>query len=149
MPNKDIDPKKYTIPKKHIKNLGKEISGNNLTTKKFRLENKESLTKEEEDALEWLNKTYNKKKEESYHNKDIQRKNGKENAFKIKHPKDNKNVNVSKVGGLAKLTSSGEHSKVSKQLENNMVQYYESFNKEINSMVYLIEYMDNNKNKIT
>ena len=149
MPNKDIDSKKYIIPKKHIKKLGEEISGNNLTTKKYRLENKESLTNEEEDALEWLNKTYNKKKEVSYHNKDIQRKNGKENTFKKEHTKDNKNVNVSKVGGLAKLTSSGEHSKVSKQLENNMVQYYESFNKEINSMVYLIEYMDNNKNKIT
>ena len=55
---------------------------------------------------------------------------------------------MSKVGGLAKLTSSGEHSKVSKQLEDNMVQYYESFNKEINSMVYLIEYMDNKKQKL-
>lgn len=149
MPNKDINKKIYIIPKKLVNTLGKDISGNNLTTKKSRLENKESLTKEEEDALEWLKKTYDKKKEVSYHNKDIQRKNGKENAFKKKHTKDNKNVNVSKVGGLAKLTSSGEHSKVSKQLEDNMVQYYESFNKEINSMVYLIEYMDNNKNKIT
>lgn len=141
MPNKDIDSKKYEP-------LGVKTSGNNLTTKISRLENKEYLTKEEEETLTELKKTYDKEKEKSYHNKDIQRKNGKENAFKKEHTKDNKNVNVSKVGGLAKLTSSGEHSKVSKQLEDNMVQYYESFNKEIKNMIYLIEYMDNNKNKI-
>tara|TARA_R110000851_G_scaffold67262_3_gene151982 strand:+ start:2178 stop:2627 length:450 start_codon:yes stop_codon:yes gene_type:complete len=149
MPNKDINKKNIIIPKHLVKELGKKVSGNNLTTKISRLKNKESLTNEEEKALAWLTKTYNKKKEVSYHNKDIQRKNGRQNAFKKTHTKDNKNINVSKVGGLAKLTSSGEHSKVSKQLEDNMVQYYESFNKEINSMVYLIEYMDNNKNKIT
>ncbi len=77
--------------------------------------------------------------------KDAQRRNGKENAFKNEHTKDNKNTNVTKPGGLAKLNSS---TKVSKQLEDNMVQYYESFNKEIKDMIYLIEYMDNNKNKI-
>ena len=145
MPNKDINKKIYKIPKKFVNALGKDISGNNLTTKKSRLENKEYLTKEEEEALEWINKTYNKKKEESYHNKDIQRKNGKKNAFKEEHTKDNKNTNVGKPGGLAKLNSD---TKVSKQLEDNMVQYYESFNKEIKNMIYLIEYMDNNKNKI-
>ena len=145
MPNKDIKHKKYKIPKKFVKNLGKEISGKNLPTKISRLENTESLTEEEEEVLEWLNKTYNKKKEESYHNKDIQRKNGKKNAFKEEHTKDNKNTNVAKPGGLAKLNSD---TKVSKQLEDNMVQYYESFNKEIKNMIYLIEYMDNNKNKI-
>ncbi len=145
MPNKDIKNKKYKIPKKFVKNLGEEISGNNLPTKISRLENKESLTEEEEEVLEWLNKTYNKKKEESYHHKDIQRNNGRENAFKEEHTKDKKNTNVTKPGGLAKLNSS---TKVSKQLENNMVQYYESFNKEIKDMIYLIEYMDNNKNKI-
>jgi len=145
MPNKDINKKIYKIPKKFVNALGKDISGNNLTTKKSRLENKEYLTNEEEEALEWINKTYNKKKEESYHNKDVQRKNGKENTFKIEHTKDNKNTNVGKPGGLAKLNSD---TKVSKQLENNMVQYYESFNKEIKNMIYLIEYMDNNKNKI-
>lgn len=138
MPNKDIDSKKYEP-------LGVKTSGNNLTTKISRLENKEYLTKEEEETLTELKKTYDKEKEKSYHNKDVQRRNGKENAFKEEHTKDNNNTNVAKPGGLAKLNSS---TKVSKQLENNMVQYYESFNKEIKNMIYLIEYMDNNKNKI-
>ncbi len=138
MPNKDIDSKKYEP-------LGVKTSGNNLTTKISRLENKEYLTKEEEETLTELKKTYNKEKEKSYHNKDVQRKNGRKNAFKETHTKDNKNTNVAKPGGLAKLNSD---TKVSKQLENNMVQYYESFNKEIKNMIYLIEYMDNNKNKI-
>ena len=128
MPNKDIDSKKYEP-------LGVKTSGNNLTTKISRLENKEYLTKEEEETLTELKKTYDKEKEKSYHNKDVQRRNGKENAFKEEHTKDNNNTNVAKPGGLAKLNSS---TKVSKQLENNMVQYYESFNKEIKNMIYLI-----------
>ena len=70
------------------------------------------------------------------------------NAFKDTHEKDRDNANPSKVGGLAKLTSSGKHSKVSDQIENNRVQYYESYNKEIENMKYLIEYMNNNNNKI-
>ena len=57
MPNKDINKKIYKIPKKFVNALGEDISGNNLTTKKSRLENKEYLTKEEEEALEWINKT--------------------------------------------------------------------------------------------
>jgi len=48
---------------------------------------------------------------------------------------------------MAKLTSSGKHTKTSNQLANNIVQYYESFDKEIKDMIYLIEYMDNNDKK--
>mgnify|MGYP000244349778 CR=1 FL=1 len=43
----------------------------------------------------------------------------------------------------------GKHSKVSDQIENNRVQYYESYNKEIEGMKYLIEYMNNNNNNKT
>ena len=74
---------------------------------------------------------------------------GRENAFKKAHTKDRKNKNVDKIGGMAKLTSSGKHTKASDQVANNRVQYYESFDKEIKDMIYLIEYMNNNdKNKI-
>ena len=43
----------------------------------------------------------------------------------------------------------GKGSKVSNQLKNNEVRYYESYNKEIKGMKYLIEYMckNNNTNK--
>ena len=72
---------------------------------------------------------------------------GRENTFKKTHTKDRKNKNVDKIGGMAKLTSSGKHTKTSNQLANNIVQYYESFDKEIKDMIYLIEYMDNNDKK--
>ena len=41
----------------------------------------------------------------------------------------------------------GKHSKVSDQIENNNVRYYESYKKEMKNMKYLIEYMCNNNNK--
>ena len=65
------------------------------------------------------------------------------NAFKDTHEKDGQGK-FDKVGGLAKMGRSGKHSKTSDQLENNRVQYYESYEKEIEDMRYLIEYMNNN-----
>ena len=48
---------------------------------------------------------------------------------------------------MVKINSSGKHSKVSDQIENNRVQYYESYDSEIEAVRYLIEYMNNNNNK--
>lgn len=69
------------------------------------------------------------------------------NAFIDTHEKDKDNANPTKVGGLADMKVRGKHSKVSDQIENNRVQYYESYNKEIKDMKYLIEYMCNKNNK--
>jgi len=149
MPNLDMNNKKYPVPKKFKKLIGDEISGNNMTTKISRLRKKENKSKEEEELLEYLQKEYENIADSIYNKKKIQMNLGRENAFKKTHTKDKHNKNVTKIGGMAKLTSSGKHTKSSDQVANNRVQYYESFDKEIKDMIYLIEYMDNNnKNKI-
>jgi len=149
MPNLDMNNKKYPVPKKFKKLIGDEISGNNMTTKISRLRKKENKSKEEEELLEYLQKEYENIADSIYNKKKIQMNLGRENAFKKTHTKEKHNKNVTKIGGMAKLTSSGKHTKSSDQVANNRVQYYESFDKEIKDMIYLIEYMDNNnKNKI-
>lgn len=148
MPNLDLVNKDYVVNSPSAKKyLGDKISGNNLTTIKSRLENKGQLNQEEQDALDWINKRYEEETKRIDGLKRTQMRAGKENSFKKTHTKDNDNANPTKVGGNVKITSSGEHSKVSDQIENNRVQYYESIEDEIQSMRYLIEYMDNNKGK--
>ncbi len=148
MPNLDIDNKKFPVPKKFKKLIADEISGNNMTTKMSRLRKKENKSKIEEELLEYLEEKYKNLADSIYNRKKTQMNLGRENSFKITHPKKN-NKNVDKIGGLAKLTSSGKHTKQSDQLLNNRVQYYESFDKEIKGTIYLIEYMDNNNNNKT
>jgi hypothetical protein len=147
MPNLDIHNKKFPVPKKFKKLIGNEISGNNMTTIMSRLRKKENKSKEEEELLEYLEKEYENIADSIDNKKRIQMNLGRENTFKKTHTKDRKNKNVDKIGGMAKLTSSGKHTKTSNQLANNIVQYYESFDKEIKDMIYLIEYMDNNDKK--
>ena len=147
MPNLDIHNKKFPVPKKFKKLIGNEISGNNMTTIMSRLRKKENKSKEEEELLEYLEKEYENIADSIDNKKRIQMNLGRENTFKKTHTKDRKNKNVDEIGGMAKLTSSGKHTKTSNQLANNIVQYYESFDKEIKDMIYLIEYMDNNDKK--
>lgn len=151
--NEEHESRTYKVPPMFHSQLGEKITGNNITTKISRLSKKENLTDEEQEVLSWLkgkneaevNKIDAKKRITMQTDGVGAKKGG--NAFKDTHEKDKNNANPTKAGGLAKVTSSGKHSKVSDQLENNRVQYYESYEKEIQDMKYLIEYMDNNNNK--
>lgn len=146
MPNSELINKSYVVDDEVAKkSLGGNISGNNLTTTKSRLENKDSLTSDEETTLAWINRMYEKERSTIDGSKRNKMKTGLENQYKKTHTKDRSNVNVTKIGGLAKLTSSGEHSKVSDQIENNRVQYYESIESELKGIKYLMEYLNNNK----
>lgn len=146
--NKDLVNKGYPVPENLRSLLGDKITGNNMTTRITRLEKKDNLSDVESEALTWLKNAYEGDKKRNDANKRVQMKAGKENSFIKTHEKDRDNANPTKIGGAAKLTSSGEHSKVSDQIENNRVQYYESINAEIDAARYLIEYMDNKKDKI-
>lgn len=149
MPNSTLVNKTYVVDDAIAKKqLGDKISGNNLTTVKSRLEAKDVLTSDEEATLAWVNKKYDDEVQSIDGVKRTQMKVGRENVFKKTHTKDRDNANPTKVGGLAKMTSSGEHSKTSDQIENNRVQYYESIDIELNNIKYLIEYMNNNKKPI-
>lgn len=155
MPNHDFVNRSYVVPENLRGMLGDKISGNNITTKISRLNAKDSLTDSEQEALNWLNGKHDgeTRKIDSV-KRTIMRTDGVGakkggNAFKDTHTKDKDNANPTKIGGMVKITSSGKHSKVSDQIENNRVQYYESYESEIEAVRYLIEYMNNNKdNKI-
>jgi hypothetical protein len=155
MPNLDLDKKDVVISDDRVKKyLGKDkLTGNNLTTTISRLENDGNDSDEKTYALKYLKGLVGKERDKIDGAKRITMKTdgvGKKkggNAFKDTHEKDRDNANPTQVGGLAKLTSSGEHSKVSDQIENNRVTYYESIDSEIENIRYLIEYMNNN-NKI-
>jgi len=142
MPNQDLTKKDYVVGDSAKNYLGDTISGNNLTTIKSRLENKGNLNNDELAALEWITKKYEDTRKSIDNIKRTQMRSGKDNAFKKTHTKDNDNANPTKVGGNVKITSSGEHSKVSDQIENNRVAYYESIDKELNGIKYLIEYLN-------
>jgi hypothetical protein len=66
---------------------------------------------------------------------------GEENQYKQSHTKDRDNANPTNVNTANVQTSSDE-------IMDNRTTYSESFKKEIDSITYLIEYMDNNKNII-
>jgi|TARA_Y100001937_G_C7095940_1_gene320073 hypothetical protein len=151
--NEEHESSTYTVPPQFHSSLGEKISGNNITTKISRLSKKENLTDEEEKTLKWLKGKNNAEVNKIDAQKRIimrtdgvgKKKGG--NAFIDTHEKDKDNANPTKVGGLADMKVRGKHSKVSDQIENNRVQYYESYNKEIKDMKYLIEYMCNKNNK--
>ncbi len=152
MPNLDLQKNKYTIDNDELKKYfnSDTISYDNLYTRKNRLENKETLNDVEIKALKWIDNLLNKETKKVDTTKRIQMNTGKENSFKDTHTKDKDNKNITKVGGLVKVTSSGEHSKTSDQIFNNRMTYYqnESYSNKIKTIKYLIEYLDNNKNII-
>lgn len=154
MPNSDLINKEYVVNGESArKYLGDKISGTNLTTIKSRLENKGDLNQDEKNALDWLTKKYEQERSSIDGLKRTQMKSGRENTYKKTHEKDKDNANPDKVGGLANFntTGDGKHvagGKTTDQIENNRVQYYESIESEIEEMRYLIEYMNNNKQKI-
>jgi hypothetical protein len=69
---------------------------------------------------------------------------GRENEFLEKHEKDRDNTNVTAVGGVPKIGKG----KVLRKIMSNKEVYNESLKKEVDQIVYLIEYMNNNINKI-
>ena len=152
--NIDHDKSSYTLPDEHASVLGSgQISGNNMTTKISRLSNKENRTSAEEAALQWLKSKNEKEIDKIDRPKRDRMETGSEGAklggnnFKKTHEKKGMG-NPGEINGLAKMGVSGKRSKISDQIKNNSVEYYESYTKEIENMKYLIEYMNNNKPNI-
>ncbi|MEN6290403.1 MAG: hypothetical protein ABFD07_00100 [Methanobacterium sp.] len=134
--NKDLDKKGTFIPipeefKKFFK--GDKLSYTNLTTKKDRLEKNENITPDEKKLLDWINKKLKSEiakdrgpKAARMHIEAEGSKQGKDGANNFKN---RQSTEVGGVGHVLKIKES-------------------EINKEIDSIKYLIEYMNNNKNKI-
>lgn len=90
----------------------------------------------------WVNQTLENVRGTIHDIKKTEMNAGKENSFIKTHTKDKDNANPTKVN-LPKPEKGSQHDNI----YNNRVRY-ENFSSEIEKMKYLIEYMDNNKNKI-
>ena len=87
MPNLDLENKKFPIDNERVKKHfnSNEVSYNNATTKKSRLEKKKEtngLTEEENIVLDWLNKKLDQETKSVDIGKRIRMNTGVENAFK-------------------------------------------------------------------
>jgi hypothetical protein len=162
MPNLDLDNKEIVISDIRVKEyLGKDkISGNHLTTEISRLKSslKETPNEDKQYVLNYLEGKVRTQRnaidapKRARMNIDSQgtKKSitGNMNNYKEGKPKDGINLNVK---GHAKLTGKsldGKTNQSSKINDPNKITYYESYESEIESMKYLIEYMNNNNNKI-
>ena len=162
MPNLDLDKKEITISDNRVKEyLGKDkISGNHLTTEISRLKSslKENPNEEKQYVLNYLEGKAKTQRNAIDAPKRARMNIGAQgtkksitgdmNNYKEGKSKDGINLNVR---GDAKLTGKGLDGKTnqsSKINDSNRITYYESYESEIEAMKYLIEYMNNNNNKI-
>ena len=135
MPNLDLNNKGKTfLVDDKYKNFFKteRVSYSTLTSRKSNLEKKDNLTNDEKSLLDWINKKLETEIQKNEGPKRARMNIGAEgtkkgvngaNNFKNRRPNDSDNNNVGSVGKIVKI------------------------NEEIESIKYLIEYMDNNKNK--
>lgn len=162
MPNLDLDKKEITISDNRVKEyLGKDkISGNHLTTEISRLKSslKGTPNEDKQYVLNYLEAKVRTQRnaidapKRARMNIDTQgtKKSITGNMNNYKEGKSKDGINL-KVKGDAKLTGKGLDGKTnqsSKINDPNKITYYESYESEIESMKYLIEYMNNNNNKI-
>lgn len=86
----------------------------------------------------WIDKALGDDRESIKTNKKAKMEGGMENQFLKKHEKDNNNTNVMAAnGGMIDVNKSMK----SGAIMHNSAVYQENYNKEINSIRYLIEYM--------
>jgi hypothetical protein len=134
--NKDLNKKgTFIIVPDEFKHFFKsdKLSYTNLTTKKDRLEKKENITSDEKKLLDWINKKLKTEIAKDRGPKQARMNIEAEGSKQGKNGGNNfKNRQATEVGGV------GEVLKI-KEFE---------IKQEIQSIKYLIEYMNNNKNKI-
>ena len=150
MPNSDLIGKNFEVKNENLKKyLGNNISYENMKRKKSELENDKikninNYNKNGGDnVLKWIDNTLKTERDTIHNEKNTRMNAGEENQFKKEHTKDRDNTNITKIG-LPNLHKGSTN----KNIMSNKVTYNEELQKEINSIKYLIEYMNNNKTKI-
>ena len=148
MANSELINKVYNVPENLQSFLGSTISYHNLKMTKTRLtkakdsDNIEEFNKKGgEKALKWIENELKTDRDAIYNKKKIGMDTGRENQFIKKHEKDKDNANPTAVGGVPKITKG----KVYRKIMQNKEVYNESINNEINKILYLMEYINNNK----
>ncbi len=148
MPNSQLQNKNYPVPKELHGFLGTSISYSNLKMTKTRLNKaKESQNMAEfnqkggDTTLKWVEQTLKTDRDAIYSKKKTGMDTGRENEFLRTHEKDKDNANPTAVGGLPKINKGN----ISRKIMTNKEVYNESLTNEIRDIIYLMEYMNNNK----
>ncbi len=148
MPNSQLKNKNYPVPKELHGFLGTSISYSNLKMTKTRLNKaKESQNMAEfnqkggDTTLKWVEQTLKTDRDAIYSKKKTGMDTGRENEFLRTHEKDKDNANPTAVGGLPKINKGN----ISRKIMTNKEVYNESLTNEIRDIIYLMEYMNNNK----
>ncbi len=148
MANSELINKIYQVPEEFQKFFGVSISYPNLKMTKTRLnkakdsENTQEFNKKGgEEGLKWIEQVLKTDRDAIYGKKKIGMDTGRENQFIKNHEKDKDNANPTVVGGLPKINKGN----ISRKIMTNKEVYNESIKKEIKDIMYLIEYMNNNK----
>lgn len=150
MANSQMEGKTYAVPENLRTFLGNAITYENLKMTKTRLtQAKDSENLDEfnrkggENALKWIEETLKTDRDSIYGIKKTGMEAGRENQFLKTHEKDT-SKNPTKVGGLPKMNKGN----VSRKIMTGKEVYNESFEQDLKKIVYLIEYMNNKKQKI-
>ena len=150
MANSQMEGKTYAVPENLRTFLGNAITYENLKMTKTRLtQAKDSENLDEfnrkggENALKWIVETLKTDRDSIYGIKKTGMEAGRENQFLKTHEKDT-SKNPTKVGGLPKINKGN----ISRKIMTGKEVYNESLDQELKKIVYLIEYMNNNKQKI-
>ncbi len=151
MSNSKLDGKSYPVPPEYQKYLGASISYPNLKMNKTRMSKaKDDKNFDEfrqrggDEALKWIEQTLKTDRDAIYNVKKTGMDAGRENQFIEKHEKDKDNANPTAVGGLPKINKGN----ISRKIMSNKEVYNESISVELKQIIYLMEYMNNNKQKI-
>jgi hypothetical protein len=151
MSNSKLVGKSYPVPPEYQKYLGASISYPNLKMNKTRMsKSKDDKNFDEfkqrggDETLKWIEQTLKTGRDAIYNIKKTGMDAGRENQFIKKHEKDKDNANPTAVGGLPKINKGN----ISRKIMSNKEVYNESISVELKQIIYLIEYMNNNKQKI-
>ena len=149
MANSSLQGKMFKVENEAIqKFLGTNISYENMKKIKSELDNLKTsninafTAKGGEETLKWLNQALKKERDSIHSVKKTGMDAGRENQFKKEHEKDKDNADPTGV----RIPTLHKGS-VRRQIETNKITY-ESLDKELAGMRYLIEYMNNNKQKL-
>jgi hypothetical protein len=150
MPNSDLVNKSYNVPQEHQGLLGSTVTYANLKMIKSRLAKAKTSNinyfneKGGDNVLRWAEDTLKNDRNAIKSVKKTGMDAGRENEFIEKHEKDKDNANPTAVGGLPKINKGN----ISRKIMSNKEVYNESITDEIQIIRYLMEYMNNKKQKI-
>ena len=151
MPNSLLQGKTYEIDPIHHKQLGTNMGYEALKMRISRMNKAKELPNQTEfirlggdETLKYMDSLLHQDRTQIKTKKKVGMDAGRENEFIKTHNKDSDNANPTGVGGVPMMHKGS----VNRKIMSNKEVYNESLVKELSTIRYLMEYMNNNKIKI-